>query len=72
VPLILSSMGGIFAFISGTFLVIRAITRNVTATRDNTEALTKVEQVLKELGSTVDEHTVRLAVLEDRRGRRAP
>ena len=64
--LILSSLGGIVSFVTGIFFVIRAILKNVTATRDNTTALQNVEAMLKDLSTTVDQHSVDLAVLQDR------
>jgi hypothetical protein len=64
--LILSSLGGIVAFITGIFFIIRAITHLITATRDNTKALVEVKETLTTLGSTVDQHAITLAILEDR------
>jgi hypothetical protein len=64
--LILTSLGSIIAFITGVTLVIRAIIRNVNATRENTEALHEVTEVVTKLRAEFDDIKIRVAVLEDR------
>jgi hypothetical protein len=64
--LILSSLGGIVAFVTGVALVIRAILKNVNATRDNTKALEELIKTVTLLRESDDNQNVRLAVLEDR------
>lgn len=67
--LILSSLGGIVSFVTGVFFIVRAIFKNVNATKENTDALQGVEVQLKDLRSTVDSHTVEIAILKDRQRR---
>lgn len=67
--LILSSLGGIVAFVGGIIMVIRAIMKNVNATQDNTEALNEIKQTLKAYGSALDQHSIDIAVLKDRQRR---
>jgi hypothetical protein len=64
--LILTSLGSIIAFITGVTLVIRAIVRNVDATRDNTKALREVSEMVTKLRAEFDDVKIRVAVLEDR------
>lgn len=68
--LILSSSGGIISFVTGVIFVVRAILKNVGATRENTEALQDVKHTLLEMGEKVDRHTVEIAILRDRSARR--
>ena len=63
---ILSSLGGIVALLTGVVMVFKAIMRNVVATRDNTKALMECHEIMKGFGNTLDDHTVQLAVLNDR------
>ena len=67
--LILSSLGGIVSFITGVVFIVRAIMKNVTATRDNTIALLEVEKSLIALQQSDETQNIRLAVLEDRANR---
>jgi hypothetical protein len=64
--LILSSLGGIVAFITGISLVVRAILKNVNATRDNTRALEELIKSVTQLRESDEAQNVRIAVLEDR------
>lgn len=64
--LILSSLGGIISFVTGIVFVIRAILKNVGATRENTQALTDLIKTVTVLKESDDSQNIRLAVLEDR------
>lgn len=64
--LILSSLGGIVSFVGGITLVIRAILKNVGATRENTTALENLIKTVTILKESDDTQNIRLAVLEDR------
>jgi hypothetical protein len=68
--LILTSLGSIVAFITGVTLVIRAIFKNVTATRDNTNALHEVIEMVTKLRAEFDNVKTQVAVLWDRQERR--
>jgi hypothetical protein len=63
---ILGSLGGIAAFFGAVFVVVRAIFRQVRATEDLTRATEANTRALNEIRHIVDDHTVRLAVLENR------
>lgn len=64
--LILSSLGGIVSFVGGIFLVVRAILKNVNATKENTAALENLIKTVTILKESDDNQNIRLAVLEDR------
>lgn len=64
--LILSSLGGIVSFVGGIILIVRAIMKLVNATRDNTNAMETMQKSLTNLGNTVEQNTIDIAVLKDR------
>lgn len=66
VTVILSSLGGVIALGTCVFMFVRAVARLVRATVENTEALTRMQETLLGLGTTVSQHTVEIAVLQDR------
>jgi len=68
--ILLPSLGGIVAFISAMLLLMRAILRSVNAIKDNTEALEVMHRSMIELNGTVSQHTVDIAILQDRQSRR--
>lgn len=57
------------SFVTGIAFVIRAILKNVGAIRENTKALQDVQKTLLEIGETVDQHSVDIAILKDRNTR---
>lgn len=67
---VLTSLGGIVAFASGVFFIVRALARAGIAVRDNTRITAESVETLKSLKKTVDEHTIAIAVMQDRQRRR--
>lgn len=59
IGVVFSSVGGVIVFIGAAFAVIRAVVRQSDSTDRNTAALGK-------LTKTVDELTMKVAILEDR------
>ena len=68
--LVLGSLGGIVAFLTGVGLLMRSIVRNVHATSENTEAVTHMADKLNKFGDTLNQHSIDIAVLRDRFDRR--
>lgn len=66
----LGGVGGILAALGAVLVIGRGIFRQVSATEDNTEALKGLTARLDDLQDAVGGHETRLAVLEDRAGRR--
>lgn len=64
--LIVSSLGGIIAFLTVIGIVVRAIFRIVNTTEDNTEALKANTAAINEILSRLNHHETRLGILEDR------
>jgi hypothetical protein len=62
----LSDIGGIIALLTGVVLVVRAILKLVTATRDNTIAIASMNQILVNMKTMVEDHTVEMARLGER------
>lgn len=67
---VLGSLGGLTAFGTAIWIVVRAIFRQVGATEDNTRALDELRSSVLKLDVQVDEHAQRLARLEGFRQRR--
>lgn len=66
VALIISSLGGITAFITVVAIVIRAIFRIVNTTEENTEAVKANTRAINEILGRLNGHDTRLGILEDR------
>lgn len=64
--LIISSLGGIIAFLTVIGIVVRAIFRIVNTTEDNTDALKENTKAINEILSRLNHHETRLGILEDR------
>lgn len=58
--------GGIVALVTAVLVVGRGIFKQVSATEDNTEAVTALSGEVKELSGKLNGHAERIAVLEDR------
>lgn len=67
--LILSSLGGIIAFLTVVAIVVKAIFRIVNTTEENTVAVKDNTKAITEIVNRLNTHETRLAVLEDRRRR---
>lgn len=61
------ALGGFIAFALAIVAIVRAIARQVSATKDNTKALDNLSQKLNQLDGTVDQHGQRIARLEGSR-----
>ena len=66
IVVILSSSGGILAFISAIIFLGRGIFKQVNATEDNTEAVKQLTTEVTALKNGFNGHEVRITVLEDR------
>lgn len=64
--LILSSLGGILAFLALIGVIVRGIFRIVNATEDNTSATVKLTSELDKVISQLNDHESRLGIVEDR------
>jgi hypothetical protein len=64
--LILSSLGGIIAFVGIVVVTIRGIFRIVNATEDNTDATRDLTAKLDKAFDLLNNHEGRLGILEDR------
>jgi hypothetical protein len=62
--------GSLGAVLAGIGFLIRAIIHNTTVTQVNTATLGKVDKTLANLTTTVTQHTVDIAILQDRSRRR--
>lgn len=60
---ILSSLGGATAFFAACFFIIKTVTGQVTATKDNTDAVRELTNGLTKLQETVSEHDRDIAFL---------
>lgn len=63
---ILSSLGGIVAFLGLVGLIIRAIFRQINATEDNTTAVRNLTRQVEALNTKVGELEKKVIILEDR------
>lgn len=66
VVLVLSSFGGIAAFLSAVVIVVRAIFKQVGATEDNTKALHELSDKFEKQSQIVNGHENRIGRLEER------
>jgi hypothetical protein len=64
--LIISSLGGIIAFLTVVAMAIRATFRIVNTTEDNTDALKENTNAINQIISRLNHHETRLGILEDR------
>lgn len=69
-PIVLTSLGGLVAFLSAALMIIRAVFRNVDATKDNTKAITGLTDKMTGVDKRVGQLEIWQAVMEDRRHRR--
>lgn len=67
---VLGSLGGITAFITGTFFVVRGLFAQASATRTNTVAVNKLTEEIEKLDDRLDTHAERIAKLEGHNARR--
>jgi hypothetical protein len=63
---ILAALGGVIAFPTAVWAIVRAGFRQANATRENTEALRSMTNAIDKLDRRVDDHDVAIAVLKDR------
>lgn len=63
---IISSLGGIVAFLGLVGLIIRAIFRQINATEDNTTAVRNLTRQVEALNTKVGELEKKVIILEDR------
>src|SRR5260221_7923735 len=63
---ILGSLGGVVAFLCAIAVIVRSISRQVSATESNTKALNELKDTVQKLDSTVDDQNVRLVRVEER------
>jgi Na+-transporting methylmalonyl-CoA/oxaloacetate decarboxylase gamma subunit len=69
---IVSSLGGIIAFLGLVALIIRGIFKIVNATEDNTTATRELSATMIKIVEKQNDHETRIAILEDRRHRGNP
>lgn len=62
----LGGLGGIVAFITGVYFIIRSVAKLINATQDNTEALHEAKATIDSLKKIIDQHTIDIAILKDR------
>jgi hypothetical protein len=63
---ILGSLGGVAAFITAIYVIIKAAFGQVNATKENTKALNRVSDTIDKLDKRVDQHDIDIAVIKDR------
>ena len=63
---VLGSLGGVVAFLGAIAVIVRSISRQVSATESNTRALNELKATVQKLDSTVDDQNVRLVRVEER------
>lgn len=63
---ILGSLGGVVAFATAVFFIVRAGFRQANATEENTKALNRNSEAIDKLDKRVDGHDIAIAVLRDR------
>src|SRR5260221_5484930 len=63
---VLGSLGGVVAFLGAIAVIVRSISRQVSATESNTKALNELKDTVVKLDSTVDDQNVRLVRVEER------
>jgi len=68
--IVLSSLGGIVSFVTCCYFVVRAIVRGIGALRENTHAVSRMSVKIESMGNMVNQHTIDIAVLQDRARRR--
>lgn len=61
------ALGGVAVFVAAVIAIIRAVTGQVSATKENTKALKALSGQIDRLDTTVDQHGERIARLEGRR-----
>jgi uncharacterized protein YybS (DUF2232 family) len=63
---ILGSLGGIVAFVTAVFLIIRAIFKQINAIDDNTTEIRETRDQVTKMAEKISDHDVRIHILEDR------
>ena len=69
VILVLGSCGSALIFVLAILAIGRSIFRQITATEDNTKAVEKLTETIGHFDQRVSNLEIRIAVLEDRKGR---
>ena len=64
--LVLSSLGGIVAFVGGVIVLARAVVRAIGAFKENTKEIQALSRKFTETMALVSQHTIDLEILKDR------
>jgi hypothetical protein len=61
------ALGGVAVFVTAVVTIVRSVTNQISATRDNTKALQELSGKIDQMDGTVGQHGERIARLEGRR-----